>query len=131
MADVAHMPEGRAGIYVGRVRSVRVSSNACNAKTQWKPQQDVLLYGSAGDGKTKFGCQCMKDCTCNNDKCYCVSMDQRPVPAKTGNDQYVYVLGQEAKVKRATSSSTEFFNAKWYKSKWDDNGGRRKVMAFF
>ena len=125
------MPEGRAGIYVGRVRSVRVSSNACNAKTQWKPQQDVLLYGSAGDGKTKFGCQCMKDCTCNNDKCYCVSMDQRPVPAKTGNDQYVYVLGQEAKVKRATSSSTEFFNAKWYKSKWDDNGGRRKVMAFF
>jgi len=72
----------------------------------------------------------MKDCTCNQDKCWCVSMDQRPVPLKQDNDQYIYVLGKEASVANAGSTSTEFFNAKWQKG-WNDNRGMRKVMAFF
>jgi hypothetical protein len=95
---------------------------------QWSPQQGVLLYGSAGDGKTKYGCQCMKDCTCNKDKCFCVSLDQRPVPVKKDNDQYTLFLGKEAKIKKTGTSKVEFYNAKWNKKKgWDDKGGRSKV----
>lgn len=95
---------------------------------QWKPQQNILVYGSAGDGKTKFGCQCMKDCTCNKDKCYCVSLAQRPVPVKKEHNQYIYVFGKEAKVKTTTNSKIEFYNLKWNKRKgWDDKGGRSKV----
>ena len=98
---------------------------------QWSPQQGVLLYGSAGDGKTKYGCQCMKDCTCYKDKCFCFSLDQRPVPVKKDNDQYILVLGKEAKIKRRLGTSrVEFYNAKWNKRKgWDDKGGTSKVTS--
>lgn len=46
-------------------------------QTGWTPGTYPYRGGSANMGE--MSCSCMKDCTCNKDKCWCVDPEQQPV----------------------------------------------------
>jgi hypothetical protein len=96
-----------------------VGTAASVGKTEWSPQQSVLVYGSAGDGKETYGCQCMKDCTCYKDKCRCADLASRPLPLKK-QGQYNRVIG-DGSVKSQTAGEVVFSTVRL---QFNDNGTR-------
>ena len=71
-------------------------------KTEWTPQQNVPIAHS----EKKFGCQCMKGCTCNKQTCWCASLDTRPTPQKPGYDQFLMVFGTDGAILRSAPDGT-------------------------
>jgi len=47
------------------------------SQTGWVP--GTFPFRGASEGQGSFQCACMKDCTCNGAKCFCVNAEQQPV----------------------------------------------------
>lgn len=49
-------------------------------KKEWVPQQKVSILSAGKATKDSFSCQCMKNCGCTKDKCWCSDTDQKRTP---------------------------------------------------
>jgi len=54
-------------------------------KKEWVPQQKVPIYSGGKATDETFDCQCMKNCGCTKDKCWCSDENQKRTP-ETGEE---------------------------------------------